>query len=413
MFNHHTSNKTIVFALLFITLFIGFFFNENSSGGAFPDFLLRIEIINSFSNDFIGTFFNYNQYPDRHSPLILILITMLLKSGLDINSIRFLHLFIVPLIIVVTHKCLISKYGKKYNYVFFLISATFFLSPTIRSISIWPDSRLLGLLFFLLSLFFFLEFNKKNKFKYAIYNTLFLILASYISPNFSIFFLYFFYNFFKHYSFSKESYKILFINLVLSLPMIYYLFILDINFLKITAIPDINMINRINPANKILIISSLILFYSVPILLNKSVISICKNLIVASRFIIFSAIFFILTFFFNYSINYSGGGIFFKLSYFFFNNNYFFLIISFLSFLYIGTFFKINLNNILLFTILILSNPQLTIYHKYYDPLLIILFFTVFEYNFNFKKILNKKTVFNFYVFYLLFLFTNLSRSYL
>ena len=413
MFNHHTSNKTIVFALLFITLFIGFFFNENSSGGAFPDFLLRIEIINSFSNDFIGTFFNYNQYPDRHSPLILILITMLLKSGLDINSIRFLHLFIVPLIIVVTHKCLISKYGKRYNYVFFLISATFFLSPTIRSISIWPDSRLLGLLFFLLSLFFFLEFNKKNKFKYAIYNTLFLILASYISPNFSIFFLYFFYTFFRHYSFSKETYKILFINLSLSIPMIYYLFILDVNFLKITAVPDINIINRINPANKILIISSLILFYSIPILLNKSVISICKNLIVASRFIIFSAIFFILTFFFNYSINYSGGGIFFKLSYFFFNNNYFFLIISFLSFLYIGTFFKINLNNILLFTILILSNPQLTIYHKYYDPLLIILFFTVFEYNFNFKKILNKKTVFNFYVFYLLFLFTNLSRSYL
>ena len=413
MFNHHISNKTIIFTLLFITLFIGFFFNENSSGGALPDFLMRIEIINSFNNDFIGTFLNYNQYPDRHSPLILIFITMLLKSGLDIDGIRFLHLFIVPLIIFVTHKCLISKYGKKYNYFFFLISATFFLSPTIRSISIWPDSRLLGLLFFLISLFFFLEFNKKHKFKYAIYNTLFLILASYISPNFSIFFLYFFYNFFKHYSFSKETYKILFINLVLSLPMIYYLFILDINFLKITAVSDINMINRINPANKILIISSLILFYSIPILLNKSVISICKNLIVASRFIIFSAIFFILAIFFNYSINYSGGGIFFKFSYFFFNNNYFFLIISYLSFLYISIFFKINLNNFLLFTILILSNPQLTIYHKYYDPLLIILFFTVFEYSFNIKKILDKKTVFNFYVFYLLYLFTNLSRSYL
>ncbi len=56
MFNHHTANKTIVFTLLFITLFIGFFFNENSTGGALPDFLLRIEIINSFNNDFIGTF---------------------------------------------------------------------------------------------------------------------------------------------------------------------------------------------------------------------------------------------------------------------------------------------------------------------------------------------------------------------
>ena len=413
MFNHHISNKTIIFTLLFITLFIGFFFNENSSGGALPDFLMRIEIINSFNNDFIGTFLNYNKYTDRHSPLILILITMLLKSGLDINSIRFLHLFIVPLIIVVTYKCLISKYGKKYNYIFFLISATFFLSPTIRSISIWPDSRLLGLLFFLLSLFFFLEFNKKHKFKYAIYNTLFLILSSYISPNFSIFFLYFFYTFFRHYSFSKEIYKILFINLCLSIPMIYYLFVLDVNFLKITAVPGIDIINRINPANKILIISSLILFYSIPILLNKSVIAVCKNFMVVNRFVIFSAIFFILVFFFNYSINYSGGGIFFKFSYFFFNNNYFFLTISFLSFLYICFFFKLNLNNLLLFIILILSNPQLTIYHKYYDPLLIILFFTVFEYNFNFKKILNKKIVFNIYVFYLLFLFINLLRPFL
>ena len=80
--------------------------------------------------------------------------------------------------------------------------------------------------------------------------------------------------------------------------MIYYLFILDVNFLKITAVPGIDMINRINPANKILIISSLILFYSIPILLNKSVIAVCKNLIVVNRFIIFSAIFFILAFFF-------------------------------------------------------------------------------------------------------------------
>ena len=195
--------------------------------------------------------------------------------------------------------------------------------------------------------------------------------------------------------------------------MIYYLFVLDVNFLKITAVPGIDMINRINPANKILIISSLILFYSIPILLNKSVIAVCKNFIVLNRFIIFSVIFFILVFFFNYSINYSGGGIFFKFSYFFFNNNYFFLIISFLSILYICFFFKSNLNNLLLFLILILSNPQLTIYHKYYDPLLIILFFTVFEYNFDFKKILNKKIVFNLYAFYLLFLFINLLRSFL
>ena len=116
---------------------------------------MRLEIINSFKNDFFETFLNYDQYTDRHSPLILIFITILLKSGLDVDSIRFLHLFIVPLIIIITYKCLKSKYGKKYSNIFFLISSTiFFLSPTIRSISIWPDSRLIGLLFSFKFIFF-------------------------------------------------------------------------------------------------------------------------------------------------------------------------------------------------------------------------------------------------------------------
>ncbi len=411
MFNHYILNKKIIFTFLFITLFIGFFLNENSSGGAIADFLMRLEIINSFNDDFFETFLNYDQYPDRHSPIILIFITILLKIGFDLNSIRFLHLFTVPLIILITHKCLLSKYGKKYSNIFFLISTTiFFLSPIIRSISIWPDSRLIGLLFFLLSLFFFLEFNKKPKFKYAIYNTLSLILASYISPNFSIFFLYFFYIFFKHYSFSNKIFKLLFLNLFFSLPMIFYLFILDVNFLKITAVPNISTIDRINPSNKVLIISSLILFYSFPLFLNKSIVAACRNSSFFNRFIIFSLLFFVLATFFNYSINYTGGGIFFKFSYLLFKSEYFFLFISFISFLYIAFFFKINFNNLLLFIILILSNPQLTIYHKYYDPLLIILFLTLYEFNFDIKKILNKNIVFNLYLFYSIFLLINLFR---
>ena len=37
MFNHYILNKTIIFTFLFITLFLGFFLNENSSGGAITD----------------------------------------------------------------------------------------------------------------------------------------------------------------------------------------------------------------------------------------------------------------------------------------------------------------------------------------------------------------------------------------
>ena len=58
---------------------------------------------------------------------------------------------------------------------------------------------LITVIFFISSLFYFLEFKKKQKYQYCIYNTVLLILSSYISPNFAVFFLYFFYYYFKHY----------------------------------------------------------------------------------------------------------------------------------------------------------------------------------------------------------------------
>jgi len=84
---------------------------------------------------------------------------------------------------------------------------------------------------------------------------------------------------------------------------------------------------------------------------------------------------------------------------------------SLVSMLFISRVFTINFNNILLFLILIISNPHLTIYHKYYDPLLMILFFTLFQYNFDIKKIINTKLVINFYSFSIFFLIVNYLRS--
>ncbi len=410
MYNHYNIIKTIIFTFLFSTLFIAFFFNENSSGGAYPDFLMRTEIINSFNTNFLSTFLNYDNYPDRHSPIILIIISLLLKTELDLDSIRFLHLFLVPILIIVSYNCFITKFGKKYNTIFFLIASTIFLSPTIRSISIWPDSRLLGLLLFLSSLFFFLKFMKKQKFRYTIYNTLLLVASSYVSPNFAVFFFYFFYFFFKHYSFSNRLYLILGINLILSLPMFFYLIVLDVNFLSTMAVDNINLIERLNPANKILIISSMIFFYSIPFLFTGITLTLLKKRLDYKNTFITLIIFFVLAYFFTYSIRYTGGGFFFKLSFILFESKYFFLIISFISLFYISNFFKLNLNNILIFMILIFSNPHLTIYHKYYDPLLMILFFTLFEFNLDIKKLLNKKLVINFYIFSGIFLVINLLR---
>lgn len=412
MFQLNNTNKTFVFIALYLTVLVGFFINENSTGGALIDFKMRINIIDKFHLNFLETFKNYDKFGDRHSPVILILLSILSRFGVSIDVTRFIHLHLLILILLLSYRCLILKYANINKNLLYLISLVFLLSPTMRSNAIWPDSRVLGFLIFLCSLFFFIKFQKNREFKNCLYNNILLVCSAYISPNFSLFFIYFFYHYIKYYGVSKNIFKIIFINSLLSLPMLLYLFVLKVNFLSIVAIPEISIFTRLNIFNKVLIISTLIFFYLIPFTLNKYVLNKFYNNFNRNILFLCFGIFFLSLYFFNYSINFTGGGIFFKLSYFIFNNNYLFYLISITSLIVIGVTFKFNSNNILLFLILILSNPQLTIYHKYYDPLLIVLYFLLFEFKFDIRKVINNKYIYNIYFFYIIFLAINLSRNF-
>ena len=161
---------------------------------------MREDIITNFSNNFSNTFFNYDDTPDRHSPVILIYLSLYKKLGLSFDFIRLLHINILPICVFFFFKCLKIKYPQIKNNLLLLLSLCFFISPTMRELSIWPDSRIYGLLFFLISVFFYLKFNIEKKCKYALLNTIFLCFASYLSPNYGLFFLFFFYNYllFQH-----------------------------------------------------------------------------------------------------------------------------------------------------------------------------------------------------------------------
>ena len=404
------SNKTLFFIFLYISLLIGFYFDENSSGGAYPDFRMRIELIENFKNNFSTTFFNYNSYDDRHSPILIMIISYLNILGLDLDIIRFIHLNLLPVLILLAYKCLILKFNKENKNIIFFISCVFFLSPSLRSIVIWPDSRILGLTIFLVSIYFFLKFKKTHQFKYCICNNIYLILSAYISPNFSIFFLYFIVYYFQYYKINSKLILMISINCILSLPMFYYLFILDVNFLTTTAVNGIKISNALNPVNKIFIISTLLFFFVTPFIARHfSIKNFKKNFKINHLFFV-TVFFSSLVYFFDYSFDYTGGGIFFKLSYFVFGNSYFFFVITFISMLLIVNIFKINFNNILLFFILIISNPQLTIYHKYFDPLFLLLFFLFFDFKFKKTIFFRKKFTANIYFFYSSLLLINFGR---
>ena len=165
-----------------------------------------------------------------------------------------------------------------------------------------------------------------------------------------------------------------------------------------------------NISDKILIISSIILFHLIPFLLNKIFLyEIIKNL--KKDFLIVSLIFLILLYFFNYQISYTGGGIFFQISNFIFKNNIFFYFISFISLILLFFLVKNDLRNFLIFLLLIFSNIQNTIYHKYYDPLIMILFFTIITIPNSFGFFNKKNNIFVIYIFYILYIFFRVVKN--
>ena len=190
----NTINLITIF--FYLSLILGFFLNEDLNGGAKPDFESYDNLAKNFSESFKNTFLNYANFDERHSPIMVMIISFLIKINLNLEIIRFLNLHINLLSIFFFYKCLRIKFSEVDKNPLILISLIFFISTTFRALSIWPDSRAIGLLFFIISIKFFLEFKKNNKFSNIIKNILFLALSSYFSPNYSIFSIYFFLNYF-------------------------------------------------------------------------------------------------------------------------------------------------------------------------------------------------------------------------
>ena len=107
---------------------------------------------------------------------------------------------------------------------------------------------------------------------------------------------------------------------------------------------------------------------------------------------------------FNYNYSYSGGGIFFKFSNFFFENNYLFYFITLISIYLVLPLIINNYFNLLFFLLIIFNNPQYTLYHKYFDPFLLLTFFTVLNLNFNLNKIVYRKNYLYIFSYFVVFL---------
>ena len=406
-------NNFYLFILFYISLVVGFYLGEDLNFGASEDWLRTdFPVIKDLSFDLKNTLLNYESYGHRHSPVYLILLSLIKNLGISYDALRFFHLNLSILLIYFFYKCLVLKFNNVEKSLLIILSLSIFLSPTFRSLAIWPSSRIAGLFFFVLSIYEFLKFQKTYSNIHLLKNIFFLIVSSYISPNFSLFIIFFFYHYLKRINI-KTVILILLFCILSSLPAFYYIFVLDINFLT-AGTPGVASEQAVglsfNFSNKILIISSIILFHFIPFLINKEFIkdfikSLKKNVIYVVAFFTVNLIFF------DYLPRFTGGGVFFQISNYLINNNLIFYFFSFSSLMLLGYFVRNNLNNLIIFILLILSNIQNTIYHKYYDPLIMILFFTIFNSSLSNKFFKNKLNLLYLYSFYLIFILMRVIKN--
>ncbi len=396
------SKKISIYFLFIFSLFVGFYFEENSSGGAKMDFEVLLPYIKIFENDFFNAI---QQYAKNPSVLILSPIHYILVANLN----NFFGSFFITKIfyILVSSSLPLIFYNilkKKINInkdILFLFSCLIFISPYFRSSSIWITGDNLSLIFFALSVLFYLNTNenpsKKTNFFLCV---TFLILCSYIRYYYALFILFYIIEFNKRLDF-KWILAIFFYCFLISIPALFYFhYIITNNDFLITVSSYSN--NKFNYFSNFFIIICILFFYLIPFLFfnyKKIVKYYFKNykilLILYLLLFLYIGLDLVLKIFTS-EFSIYGGGVFLKL--FDLLNFNLKLSIYFLSFFaivaidfFIKDFRKINY---ILLLITILSFPIYSIFQKYFDPLFYFLFFGLFSFkkldeiiNLDFKKL--------------------------
>ena len=408
----------ILIFILYLTLLLGLFMGEDLLQGAEIDYKnILANKLSIFRNDIIFYFKNYEELGLRHSPIFQIFHITFLNIYENDLFFRIVNIHLNLAIILIFYFSLNLKMRKNLQGNLLILVSILFLMPSFRSYSIWPDSFLSGFIFFMLSVFYLLKFIESDKSKknyYAYLNIIFLSISSYISPNFATFSIFYFYIFYTYFKFSKDLLKIVLLNITLSLPAFFYLFIMDNNFINTEAqwVENLSTFSLHNLANKVIILPTIFIIYFIPFLViyfNQSKQGLLLHLKKLNyyHYIVILLPFFLIKYF-NYgeiSKVLGGGGLFYNLLKFYDLIEIKLAIISSISIFIILLFSANNLKNSIFIICLILSSPQLTIYNVYFDLILFIYLFLFFNNNlFETVKILRQTKYVKFFFIYYFFI---------
>lgn len=393
----------ILFFILYLTLFTGFYFGEDSSGSG------------GFISDFNNTWGYIIALQDKlfllpsqwvvHTPLHFLIISKLYPLFESKISLRLFYCstgFIVPLIF---YKCLKIKFPEVKKSILIIFASSIFLFPSYRSGVIWANDHITALIFFLIFLFFFVKWeNNKTSLKLVLYQCFFLSLAVYTRQYYALIFFYCLFIYFYNFNL-KIFFKICFFIFLLTIPgfiLIYY------DPILISTTYDSNY------SNTILVSSSILAFYLIPfyfIEITKNY----KNFFQKNQIYILAIsilIVFILLLYFNYNHR-TGGGYFLKLSYLMFDNNYLFVISSIFGISFLLLLIKENKINFIIIILLLIGFSAHMIFQKYFEPMIIFILFLLLKTNIVHNFFYFKKNLALYYSYILIYLISAIINDHL
>lgn len=394
----------LITILIIISFFVGFILGENSAGaggldGDFKNFIWpNLQLFNNGILSNLGS----NEYSDSRTPLIYIIHVLFNPLANDEFTFRlsvFLISLLCPYFFFLNLKI---KYEKTNKPLLLLISTLILLSPYFRTSAYWGLNENYGFLSFLISFFFYQKLIKKENNKSNNYYLLIITLSSSLSFYFDqkllIFPLCFFVLILLNNSFNKQFKIITTLYFFLfSIPAFYMIYIWK-SILPNNAMEARGFGQSISFLN-LGYASSIIFFYIFPFLFFQR--NIKENLFGFLKkhkyyFFIFCIYIFFVIFFDSFNnLNTTGKGIFYKLLNIFFLTNKIKLLatlsIFYLSWISINFYLeKKYLEKIFYYYFLLISLFVYPIFQEYFDPLVIILIFTIWKT----ELIINKKNIY-------------------
>ena len=399
----NTKKLYIYLPIILFTLIFTFFFDfDISNGGASRDLYYHWEYIIALNQD-IGILLerdhSYKNGFSQHYPLHHIIVSRFDFLSTNVKTYLNFYFFFSLFLPILFYYCIKNRFPEIDNNKKIFISSIIYFLPNYQSSAIWGNTHISSLFFFLGSIYFLNNLEKKEEIK--IYFNIFFVVffmacAAYIRQYYIIFFPYLFIFIYMNAKFKNTVFFCL-VSFFLSLPGLYF-------YTNNPMLLGGLLAEYTDFKSSILIVFSIVLVYLFPLYISnlnynvKRTLELFENKKFSILFSLSIIIIFYIFLNFNY-IGYLGGGFFYKISKVLIGNNLLFFAITLVSLFLCFYYFGNRLSDIILIIILSISfSTGYVIFQKYFEPMFLFIIFLLID-----RKLVKKIFSFNIHVVFIYF----------